>query len=122
MSSICPVDGVRTGCNMSKLGFKSRVPVTNYFFMMLMFVLNNDYQCFIVVLKNKSKKVVKRYCLNEKRVYFCTRNNGNVHLNTDKRLIQKKRSFRKKYQKKFVRNKNVTYLCAPQNTESSLKD
>ena len=23
---------------------------------MLMFVLNNDYQCFIVVLKNKSKK------------------------------------------------------------------
>ena len=122
MSSICPVDGVRTGCNMSKLGFKSRVPVTNYFFTMLMFVLNNDYQCFIVVLKNKSKKVLKRYCLNEKRVYFCTRNNGNVHLNTDKRLIQKKRSFLKKYQKKFVRNKNVTYLCTPQNTESSLKD
>ena len=29
---------------------------------------------------------------------------------------------KKKYQKKFVRNKNVTYLCTPQNTESSLKD
>ena len=100
MSSICPINRVGTGCNMSKLGFKSRVPVTNYFFTMLMFVLNNDYQCFIVVLKNKSKKVLKRYCLNEKRVYFCTRNNGNVHLNTDKRLIQKKRSFRKKISKK----------------------
>ena len=101
MSSICPINRVGTGCNMSKLGFKSRVSVVSYFFFtMLMFVLNNDYQCFINALKNKSKKVVKRYCLNEKRVYFCTRNNGNVHLNTDKRLIQKKRSFRKKISKK----------------------
>ena len=32
MSSICPVDGVRTGCNMSKLGFKSRVSAVNHFF------------------------------------------------------------------------------------------
>ena len=100
MSSIRPINRVGTGCNVSKLGFKSRVSAVSHFFTMLMFVLNNDYQCFINVLKNKSKKVVKRYCLNEKRVYFCTRNNGNVHLNTDKRLIQKKRSFLKKISKK----------------------
>ena len=82
-----------------------------------------DFKLHVInALKNKSKKVLKRYCLNEKRVYFCTRNNGNVHLNTDKRLIQKKISFRKKYQKKCVRNKNVTYLCTPQNKQSSLTD
>ena len=83
-----------------------------------------DFKLHVIsTLKNKSKKVLKRYCLNEKRVYFCTRNNGNVHLNTDERLIQKKRSFLKKnIKKKFVRNKNVTYLCTPRNTESSLKD
>ena len=60
-----------------------------------------DFKLHVInALKNKSKKVLKRYCLNEKRVYFCTRNNGNVHLNTDKRLIQKKRSFLKKISKK----------------------
>ena len=60
-----------------------------------------DFKLHVInALKNKSKKVLKRYCLNEKRVYFCTRNSGNVHLNTDKRLIQKKRSFRKKISKK----------------------
>ena len=56
-----------------------------------------DFKLHVInALKNKAK----RYCLNEKGVYFCTRNNGNVHLNTDKQLIQKKRSFRKKISKK----------------------
>ena len=32
MSSIRPINRVGTGCDMSELGFKSRVPVTNYFF------------------------------------------------------------------------------------------
>jgi len=66
------------------------------------------------VLKNKSKKVSKSYCLNGKRVYFCTRNNGDVLLNTDKRLRLTKRNFQKKSQKKLVRNKNAAYLCTPQ--------
>ncbi|OOV26847.1 hypothetical protein BXU11_00040 [Flavobacterium sp. LM5] len=65
------------------------------FFQFVKFWLNNDYQSFIELLKNKSKKVLKRPCLNEKRVYFCTRNNGNVLLKTGKRLIQKKRDFQK---------------------------
>ena len=45
-----------------------------------MFVLNNDYQCFIVILKNKLKKGLQKACLNEKRCYFCTRNNADVLL------------------------------------------
>ena len=82
-----------------------------------------DFKLHVInALKNKSKKGLQKSCLNEKRCYFCTRNNADVLLYTGRLLRYSGLVFRKKISKKLVRNKNVAYLCTPQNTESSLKD
>jgi len=45
-----------------------------------------------------------------------------VLLNTDRLRIKGWKKFSKKDSKKLVRFKNRSYICTPQNRESSLKD
>ncbi len=46
-----------------------------------------DFKLHVIsTLKNKSKKGLQKSCLNEKRCYFCIRNNADVHLNTGRLL------------------------------------
>ena len=78
-------------------------------------VLTKDYQCFTDTIENKSKKVIKSYCLNGKRFYFCTRNNGDVLLNTDKRLRFWKEIFEKKIKKSLWEVKTLLTFAPRKN-------
>jgi hypothetical protein len=68
-------------------------------------------------LKNTFKILLQKVCESGFVVYFCTRNDAQVLINTGKLNEIKRKFIFKKRLKKFARNKNECYICTPLNEQ-----